>query len=45
MNIQPQFYKFIRKITEKGPKKPKNGVLGTFFSEAQITMVKNNILS
>ena len=29
-NIQPQFLKFIRKITEKGPKTPKNGVLGTF---------------
>ena len=53
-NIQPQFLKFIIKITEKGPKTPKNGVLGTFFaeiaivkniSEAEITIVKNNILS
>ena len=49
-NIQPPFFKFI----EKGPNTTKNGVLGTFFaeiaiakniSEAQITIVKNNILS
>ena len=53
-NIQPQFWKFIKKIIEKGPNTPKNCVLGTFFAEiviaknifeAQITMVKNNILS
>ena len=53
-NTQPQFWKFIKKIIEKGPNTPKNCVLGTFFAEiaiaknifeAQITMVKNNILS
>ena len=55
-NIQPQFLKFIRKITEKGPKTPKRWRFRHLFfsaeiaiakniSEAQITIVKNNILS
>ena len=53
-NIQPQFWKFIKKIIEKGPKTPKKMrfrhlyaeiAIAKNISEAQLTIAKNNILS